>query len=405
MKINVLGYSNFLGELNEESILNAAGQFGRVCYLPGTKFSFNKELNEKDINRGKMIIESGHHSITEHIWVTLQFEDCPKIITTYLYAMGFYAASEKSARYTRMSVGDGWIQDKFDKWEAKFMELIEAEYPDMDKKMMKKLAIENAAYFISVFNPTTAIISMPINMLNYVYEWSEDYIIQIISNENTRSDRFFSKLSDALQDFNTEFKKVVPMVEGLFDKRSRDMRYIKKMSNEEFDEKFTEKCQYGTSYTTIYAMSFRVVAQAIRHRLMRYELYIDTESPVYYIPTMIKYNSDLIDEWLTDMAEVEEYVPQATLFNVIETGNIDGFITKCKERLCGRVQLEMAEHTATALMIYDMELSGIEAFEDERTELNKFIKDMKVIPRCMHPEFKCLEPCYFGPKMGLERLI
>ena len=50
MKINVLGYSNFLGELNEESILNAAGQFGRVCYLPGTKFSFNKELNEKDIN-------------------------------------------------------------------------------------------------------------------------------------------------------------------------------------------------------------------------------------------------------------------------------------------------------------------------------------------------------------------
>lgn len=405
MKINVLGYSNFLGELNEDSILNSAGQFGRVCYLPGTEFSFNKELNEKDINRGKMIIESGHHSITEHIWVTLQLEDCPKIITTYLYAMGFYAASEKSARYTHMSMDNICIQEKFDKWEAKFMTLIEKEYPDMDKKMMKKLAIENAAYFISVFNPTTAIISMPINMLNYVYEWSEDYVVQIISNEDTRHDGFFSRLSDALCKFSAEFKKVVPMVDGLFDKRSRDMRYIKKMSNEKFDDKYTGKCQYGTSYTSIYSMSFRVVAQAIRHRLLRYELFIDTENPVYYIPTMIKFNSELVDEWLTDMSEVEEFVPQGTLFNVLETGNIDGFITKCKERLCGRVQLEMAEHTATALMVYDMELSGINDFEDERAELNKFIMDMKVVPRCMHPEFKCLEPCYFGPKMGLERLI
>ncbi len=50
-------------------------------------------------------------------------------------------------------------------------------------------------------------------------------------------------------------------------------------------------------------------------------------------------------EWLVDMESVGDCYPQGMLVSVTEQGLFEDFVVKCKERMCGRAQLEIMSVT------------------------------------------------------------
>ena len=60
----------------------------------------------------------------------------------------------------------------------------------------------------------------------------------------------------------------------------------------------------------------------------------------FYIPKITR-GTKHEEEWYDDMMSVAHLIPQGTLVNVVETGNISHFILKCKERMCGRSQASL----------------------------------------------------------------
>ena len=63
-------------------------------------------------------------------------------------------------------------------------------------------------------------------------------------------------------------------------------------------------------------------------------------------------HDDLIEEWGRDITSVAHLYPQGMLVSIRERGTYENFILKCKERLCGCAQLEIALQTKETLNKY-----------------------------------------------------
>lgn len=302
---------------------------------------------------------------------------------------GIYNTSEKSARYTEMKPSE---EEKalYTKWKEIYKKLIidlvqtDKRYEKLSKKQIDTLSNENARYLISLFTPYVSIeYTASLQQLNYINYFAKLFVQQ---NENT-DNPFIRECVKVLREFSSALPKKFS-IEGL--NPAAKSREFSLLGTREHLEEF------GETYSINYEASFASLAQSHRHRINDYEImFLDT--PKYYIPMIIR-GTLYEDEWLKDISSLSHLYPQGMLIKVNEQGNIKKLIAKCKERLCGRAQLETAMITKESLTRY------LEAVKDIPVLYNELLPYSHG-PKCTFHDFKCNEPCVFGAKYGLDRII
>lgn len=378
MKMRIFGSTKMNSIPNKEEILKFGGYAAGICYM---KDSINQILREDDKKTSTRIVNtliSGHHSVYGHFYLNIYFENIPKILAMILNNEKTYNTSEKSARYTKMSIV-GYEKELYDKWIKLFFETIKFKYPHFNDNFIEKLAMENARYIISIFTPVTSMLyTVEYRQLNYIIYWCKEFI------NNGLTDEFYLKVKDVLKEFVKLFESYIEVDLNTLNKNRRLTLFAKRDRKEEWNE----------SYSANYWASFSQLAQAQRHRTIYYEMKFYNESK-FYIPKIIR-NTLLEEEWLKDISSIE--YPQGKLIKVNERGNYENFISKCEERLCGSAQLEIMEQTRKTLIRYINEVKDYNYAVYH--ELKKYDTNG---PRCTFG-WKCIKPCIFG-KMAFERDI
>ena len=335
---------------------------------------------EKTLKRANGTMKSGHHSVFGHAYYNFTFEEIPKILAMVLNNEKVYQTSEKSARYTKMKT-TAEEQVLYEKWIEIYIKVITEEYPNLDEKMVKKRAMENARYLISVFTPSTTMgHTLDLRQLSYILHWMKDF------EEKAEESSFNLKLKACFGEFRNALSEYE--IEGLEDGKGRSLSLFAKRTRRE---------EWGESYSVNYKATFAQVAQAQRHRTIKYEIsLLDKEE--FYVPAIIS-GTELEEEWLKDIKSLSKNFPQGMLVNVNERGTYEDFILKCKERLCGEAQLEIAVQTKENLDRYLENTRN--AYPEIYGELAKYSKGA----RCTFPDYKCTKPCIWGAKYALNRKV
>jgi len=170
-----------------------SGHAAGICYMPDSFETILNEPIEKTMKRANMVLQSGHHSVYDHVSYSLLLENIPKIVAMVLNNEKTYATSEKSARYTQMQPSDR-ERELYDKWMKIFTERILSVYPDTLPEKAKKLAQENARYLISVFTPTTMMYTTSLRQWNYIIHWFKKFVDGENQGKSEYETRFFDKL-------------------------------------------------------------------------------------------------------------------------------------------------------------------------------------------------------------------
>lgn len=379
MKVQVLGSTNPKFELTKEEAINFAGKSAGVCYLSVSMEELFNEDVEKTRKRAQMTLKSGHHSVYDHPVFNLGLIEIPKILAIILNNEKMYTTSEKSARYTKMKPSKE-EEKLYLKWINIYKEKIQERYPNFDDKKATKLAQENARKLISVFTPSTTMeYTVSLRQINYIMHWFDDYV-------KDEDDNDFNKLlKPYMKEFNECLKNLY-----IDDLNSN----VKNRTISLFAQRKRQE-EFGENYCINYKASFDEFAQAQRHRTINYEIQL-TEEVQYSIPKIIR-GTNLEKEWIHDIESLSHLFPQGMLVNVNERGTYENYILKCKERLCGAAQLDIALRTKENLEKYIKNVKGKN--EDVYKELLKY----NTGARCTFEGFKCNQPCVFGPKYALKR--
>ncbi len=361
-------------------------QFGqscaRVCYS-AKDFSGLQDEQVNEALQGRLI-SSGHHSVFEHPTLTFNFINWPKAFMMVLNNEKQYATSEKSARYTQMSDMPSEQKVLYDKWMNILIPRIDSVYPEMQdsKKRMvaiKKLAQENARYMTSVFTPTKMVHTLNLRQLNFLQGEFEKFVPEYVGGE----DLFKVRLAKEMQDFLEQTQQY--RIEKLDNQTDRHLSF--------FTDKRVEE-HFGDVYSHGNIMSFAGLAQAHRHRTINYSIFSGTDlgaSEEFFIPPLINLDDKLKQQWIGDLSSVAKNdFPQAQMLRINETGTIDDFRSKAFLRICGHPQYEIMQNTKITANHYD-------AFIDR-------YGSQALMPKCQQG-IKCHEPCVWGGKKALERLI
>lgn len=293
-----------------------------------------------------------------------------------------YDTSEKSARYTKMEPSE---EEKalYEKWIKIFEKEILKKYSKMDEKKAHKLAMENARYLISVFTPATTMgYTTSLRQMNYLVHWAKDYV------ENAEETDFNKLLKPVLVEFSTMMSKYCQ--EKMPDGKSRTFSLFSNVERKE---------EWGENYCCNYLATFAQVAQAQRHRTISYEIAVPSiEKADFFVPPIIK-NTELEKEWFKDIKSLAYRYPQGMLVRVNERGTVENFVLKCKERLCGCAQLEIAMQTQETMTKY------LENTKETNKRVYEYLLPYSKGARCTFPDYKCPKKCDWGPKGAFERLV
>ncbi len=375
-----------------------SGKNAGICYGSHGYFGTAVTDPEKALKRFETVGATGHHSVADHANVTILFEGIPKIVAMILNSNRVYATSEKSGRYTEMEGSSEIEKELYNKWVDIFTKEITDLDMGIDTKHINKLAMENARYLLSVFTPTTMSHTKNIKDWNYLIDWCEKYC-EVLIQDGKYNSKFDRELYGDIHRLGEALKELLYVGE-LRDTKDRHLNFLALQTNDIFRD--IEEEVFREQYTAVYKASFVHLAQAQRHRTIDYRMVFDGIATEFFVPYVIK-GTTLEEEWLNDISKVSNYtIPQGTLVKVIEQGTIDNFFLKCKERLCGRAQLEIA--TQTEYTLIKMEQHG-KFTEPVRKELERYIKDGKVNTKCRIIKGGCKEPCIFGPAGALNRLV
>ncbi len=367
-----------------EDVKMFSGRSAGICYLPEDYDTLCNEDPEKTMGRAENNLESMHHSVYGHVTYNFVLINIPKILAMVLNNEKAYTTSEKSGRYTRMKTSDE-ERELYDKWLEIFIDKISKKYPKISEKNRKKLAMENARYLISVFTPgTTMEYTCSIQQWNYILDWARDFIEN--ANDN---DLFSHKLKKVLKEFLKNQPDVVieGLNSGMKDRHFSLFARTKKKKKEYF----------GWTYCTNYKASFTQLAQAHRHRTLSYEITIPKKRQ-FYVPPIIK-GTDYEEEWLEDIQSLWEYFPQGMLVDVNERGTAENFVLKCTERCCGYAELGTMRQTKKTMAKY------LAAVKNSDPDVYAYLEPYSHGARCTFPGWKCKEPCVFGGKDAMDRLI
>lgn len=384
MKVRIFASTHPGYQLSTYDALKIAGIEAGICYMPEDFDTLLMEPDKRTFARVRGTVGSGHHSVAGHPSYCLILENIPKIVAMLLNNERDYNTSEKSGRYTVMH-SEGEELRIYEKWCKKFEELISAKYPEINPKTVRKLALENARYFISVFTPSTTMgYTVDLRQLNYLIGFCDTLLDQ------PSDDLFITKLKPWVRELAALLRSVAN-VEGLRDNKGREFSLFAKRAH---------SVQWGECYSTNYYGSFAQLAQAHRHRSIVYDMKIpDLSEACFYVPPILE-ESDLVSEYLADMFVLRENYPQGMLVLINERGTAEDFCKKCHERLCGAAQLEICLQTEKTLREY---MSGCVRSDDPNIYmlLSQFLGKTK----CQLGYYKCDRPCPLGPQHAFDRLV
>ena len=412
MRLTVLAASN------EEVPINAvrsmeifSGKMAGICYMKGEYFGTAVSDIDKAANRFDKIIGTGHHSISDHCFITVLFEDIPKMTAMILNSIGFYNTSEKSGRYTIM-YSEGENKILYDKWFKKFYDLILEYDPNIDNTksgkqsdlLRTKLAQENARYMLSIFEKSTTMgYTTSLRMWSYLVCWLKEYLDSVDEK----------KLYDKMSLFNQQVYKCINDLylhlihtdcfsRNIVDTKGRKLDFLAKQVENGMEDVIEI---FSDAYTMKYRTSFANLAQEQRHRTIDYYMLFDgyttdDKHGMFYVPMLIRDNPDLTEEWLTDLYSVKDTFPNATLVDVVEMGTIQNFMLKCDERLCGRTMLETMMNVKTNLMRLERSFNKSPHM---MKCIERHMRDGEIIMKCGN--IRCNEPCYWGPSKSKTKLI
>ena len=382
MEVKILASTKLGYVLPKEEAIKFSGKAAGVCYMPDDIETLLNEPEEKTLKRANMTLNMGHHSVFDHTSYNLVLSNIPKILAMILNNEGMYTTSEKSARYTKMEPSKE-EKNLYEKWIEKFKIVIAEKYPNIKERQVIKLAQENARYLISVFTPaTTMAYTISFRQLNYIVQFFKNFV------ENAEDTEFNKMLKPYLLEFNKQISEiVVPELNA-----NAKNREISLFANREYKEEF------GECYSTNYYGTFAELAQAQRHRTLRYKMKVE-ENAKFYTPKIIGENKELSKEWQKDMNSLAHLFPQGMLIKINERGTVEDFILKCKERLCGCAQLEIMIQTKEILDKYLAET------QETNQYVYQYLKQYESGVRCKFKDFKCTSPCIWGSKYALSRLI
>ena len=460
---------NILERNTSAELTLLAGKAAGVCYMPDDYFENGVQDKEKALKRAEMTSKSGHHSVFDHGQITMVIKT-NKMMAMILNSLGVYTTSEKSARYTKMQPETELELQMYNKWKAKIQELILTKYPNTDdvelrkrfKKWFKeyageqqappvieegsfihcvddecyeklaelkksetlpsmKLAMENARYMISVFTPTTMMYTVSLRQINLIL----GYLTYLVENLTNADDEFSKRLRPYAVELSNEIQKTLGEV-VISDNKNQHIRFLEAqhvgevVSNTNGENKFTKfkdlnerlvekETVIGDNYTVVYTGSLAMLAQAQRHRTLRYTMMLRKPGQFgFYTPEIVK-DAGLEEEWQKDIESVAYCVPQGTMVRITEQGLFEDFALKCKERMCGRVQLEIMKSTSWLVEVfsanYDKLCYSNKKLLENITEEVKSSNMREACARCKFGDFKCAEGCQWGPSKALSRLI
>ena len=445
---------------NDELTL-LAGKAAGVCYMPDDYFENGIQNEDKAFARAEQTAKSGHHSVYDHGHITMVLKT-NKMMAMILNSLGVYATSEKSARYTKMQPETDLELQLYEKWKDKIQKLILNKYPDTDDSMLNtklckelgidkckiihnnvielsqdnfkylegtdrllevnnildklkgdktlpsaKLAQENARYMISVFTPTTMLYTVSFRQLQKIV----DYLNKLVDSCGNNDDTFSGKLIDSVSELKRALESTIGEVK-LQDNKNQNIRFLEYQVADNKDAAIDGKTEViGDSYTLVYGGSLAMLAQAQRHRTIRYTMFLrDAGEYGWYVPAIVD-DAGLADEWLEDISSVAYCVPQGTMVRITEQGIFEDFALKCKERMCGRAQLEIM-HSTTQNIKKFTSLDSVHNLCNSNKKLLENItvpyedgRGFKPCARCQFKDFKCSEGCQWGAKNALTRLI
>lgn len=384
-------------ELNQEQTI-LSGKFAGTCYAKEGYATIRTQPEEKARKRADGTAARGHHSVFQHGMVNMEIV-CPKIIAMLLNSVGVSNTSEKSARYTRMKPETEREQVLYQKWHDILVEEITDRYGErFTEKEVDKLAFENARYMISVFCETSMVYSLPFRNIFYVIDWLEGMRQSLEKLPGS----FHKRLLPEVISLRESFLGVVGK-ENFHDTKNDYFRFMPVQATGEADDDNVE--YYGDVYTAKFLASFAQVAQEQRHRTTRVKINFSGETPGefgYYVPPILA-GTPLEKEWLQDIASVGEIYPQGMLVSVTEQGLFEDFVVKCKERMCGRAQLEIM--SLTEQMVERFVAGKENLSRKNRQRLEQITRGDKPCARCGYPDYQCREGCTWGGKEALTRLI
>lgn len=256
-------------------------------------------------------------------------------------------------------------------------------YIHNDSKI-EKLAQENARYLVTVFASTRMIHTVPWIQLNRIVSFMLDFM----KKENKTA--FEERLSESFSEFINCFVEL-----NVLDDRAMSNRKKRKLSL--FKDGKVEE-HFGDTYSTNYKGSLVQLAQAHRHRTLKYNMsFLDEKE--YFIPPILLDNYELVAEWLNDISSVAYAYPQGELVSINEVGDLDAFIQKTKERLCSAAQLEIMMQTKNTLLKYK------NALEEKNHPRASDIATHSKGARCTFPDYTCIQDCKFKEGKRLVRKI
>lgn len=341
-----------------------------------------------------------------------------------------------------------WYKDKYDctsPYEIKDRKFLTLDIKEANEKLEElkssntlpsyKLAQENARYMISIFTPTSMEYTVSYNQLflirDYLYklEVDCDYIMNNVETVYGNSiDGALNFTKQLRQHTHELYEQVDKLLTGasvkLHDNKNQYIRFLEAQHAGEltgganrsyvaFDNmegRLSQKARcFGDSYTAVYNGSLAMLAQAQRHRTLRYTMcFISTSDYGFYVPDIVK-ESGFKTEWLNDLNSVAYCIPQATLVRITEQGIFEDFVLKCKERLCGRAQLEVMLQTKETMkhFINNKDLLSYSNREllDTVTGFDSRNIGLDVCARCKFNDFTCKEGCRWGADEALTRLV
>lgn len=387
MEIEVIASTHVGYNADKNDFDMFSGKIAGVCYMSSSFEDIKKEDESKTIKRMNLTKNNGHHSVYDHENITMFIGDIPKILAMVINNEHQYTTSEKSARYTKMTLSPA-EQTLYNKWLEIFKNRITKKYATtypqfFTPNKIEKLAQENARYLISVFTPTSMIYTTTYRQLNYLVAFMKNFVNKI------NKSHFEEKLSSAMLVFIEELKKTKFLDEKLcINDKNRHLSLFGDIEGEEY---------FGDVYCTNYKASFAELAQAQRHRTLNYKMTLTDGE--YYVPPIIEDNADLRDIWLGDMQMLASNYPQGLLLNVTEMGTIDNFILKMYERKCTFAQLEINRITSDTAKKYENALRI--KVHPRAEEMKKYISGS----RCTFPGYTCPSPCGFPLGVNESREI
>lgn len=401
--INTLAASKEVDQLVPEAMNQEltflSGKYAGTCYAADGYETIKMQPVEKAMKRASGTAANGHHSVFQHSMVTMEVQ-CPKIIAMLLNSIGVSNTSEKSARYTKMQPLTEREGELYEKWHTILVQQIEEVYGErFTERERDKLAYENSRYMLSVFCPTSMVYSLPFRNIFYVLDWAKQMYRTLLGLQGG----FNKQLSVELHNLIKALSAVVGNQENFHDNKNEYFRFMPVQATGQPDDDNIEF--YGDVYTAKFYASFAQVAQEQRHRTLRVKINFSGEKPGeygYYVPEILE-REELRQEWLEDISSVGEQYPQGMLVSVTEQGLFEDFVMKCKERMCGRAQLEIMRLTEQLVERFVKNRQNLS--KANRKRLESITKDHKPCARCGYLDFSCTEGCKWGLKEALSRKI